>query len=429
MGFEMKPLEELANVTKLAGFEFTKYFSYNSTGEIIAIRGLNIKNGRLSLRDIKRIDKNVSDNLLRSKLYKDEIVLTYTGTIGNVAIIEENDKFHLAPNVAKITVNKNNNSYFYYSYFTSEIFRKQLYNYSVGSTQATIPMKTIRKLVVPNPPLIVQNKIAILMKQIDDKINVNIAIIQKLEGISETIFKRWFVDFEFPNEYGESYKSSGGEIIESDMGDIPKEWKIGTLNDLGKITGGGTPSKKIEDYYTDNEISWITPKDLSNNQSLFVYQGATDITKEALKKSSANLLPENTVLFSSRAPIGYIAIAGKNLATNQGFKSIIPAQNIPTEYIFFLLKHLTPTIEANAGGSTFKEISGTGMKGIKTILPPSTILLKYKVIVESWFEKIRLVENENKILVDLREALLPKLLSGEIELPDETEVIKHVPIP
>ncbi len=201
------------------------------------------------------------------------------------------------------------------------------------------------------------------------KIGINNKVIQSLEELAKTLFKRWYVDFEFLTEDGEPYKSSGGEMIESELGDIPKEWKIGTLNDLGNINGGGTPSKKIEEYYTENEISWITPKDLSNNKSIYIYKGATDITEEALKKSSANLLPENTVLFSSRAPIGYVAIAGQKVATNQGFKSIVPFEGIPSIYVFFLLKHLTPSIEANAGGSTFKEISGSGMKGIKTILP------------------------------------------------------------
>lgn len=276
------------------------------------------------------------------------------------------------------------------------------------------------KLLLPN--LETQRKIGKFLAKLDEKIDINNNLIERLEELCKTLFKRWFVDFEFPSEEGLLYKSCGGKFVESELGDIPENWNVGFIGDLGTVIGGGTPSKKEKSYYTNNGISWITPKDLSNNKSKFIYRGAIDITELGLKKSSAKLMPKGTVLFSSRAPIGYIAIAGKEVSTNQGFKSIVPDKGFSNIYIYFVLHHMLPTIESNAGGSTFKEISGQGLKTIKIILPPKDIVEEFTKLVKPLFEQIKSVEKENERLGQVRDILLPKLLSGEIEIPDESVV-------
>ena len=144
-------LGDIAEVTKLAGFEFTKYINYDESGEIIALRALNLRNGILDLSDIKRIKKSVSDSLTRSKLYINDILLTYTGNgYGDCAIIKENDKYHLAPNICKISPKiEIVDPYYLYSYIRSKQFYTQMTNNMVGSGQPTIPMKTIRILEIP----------------------------------------------------------------------------------------------------------------------------------------------------------------------------------------------------------------------------------------------------------------------------------------
>ena len=157
-----KRLGEVAKITKLSGFEFTKCFNYVDDGDIIAIRALNVKNGTLDLTDVKRITSSTSCGLTRSKLYKNDIVLTYTGAkFGEVAIIKYNNKFHLAPNVAKATPLENIcYPYYLYCFMRSDNFHTQLINYSVGSSQPTIPMNIIRQLSVLLPPLSEQKTIA-----------------------------------------------------------------------------------------------------------------------------------------------------------------------------------------------------------------------------------------------------------------------------
>lgn len=168
-------LGDIADITKLAGFEFTKYIKYNNTGEIIALRALNLRNGRLDLTDIKRIDRSVSEGLERSKLYANDILLTYTGNgYGDCAIIEENDKYHLAPNICKLTPNKEKvDPYYLYSVIRNPSFRILMSNYVTGSGQPTIPMKTIRVLEIECPSMENQKRIGSIIHAIDQKITLN----------------------------------------------------------------------------------------------------------------------------------------------------------------------------------------------------------------------------------------------------------------
>ena len=316
------------------------------------------------------------------------------------------------------------NPYYLYSYLTTDRVTNLLQGIAENSTTAypSIKPSDIGALSIELPSLNVQEYIVNLIFNINLKLKTNQNIISNLEQLSQTIFKQWFIDFEFPNEEGKPYKSTGGEMVESELGEIPKGWYVSEIDNLGTIIGGGTPSKKYDEYYTNNGISWITPKDLSNNKNTFIYKGAIDITELGLKKSSARILQKDTVLFSSRAPIGYIAIAGKEVTTNQGFKSIVPDKGYSSYFIYHLLKFKLPKIEAVAGGSTFKEISGKGLKKIPVTLPTVQLVNIYKEIVEPLFLKIQTLEKENQNLQELRDTLLPKLLSGEIEIPDELEV-------
>ena len=194
------------------------------------------------------------------------------------------------------------------------------------------------------------------------------------------------------------------------------EWAIGTISDLGTVVGGSTPSKAKPEYYTESGIAWITPKDFSINKSKFVSHGENDITELGLKNSSAAIMPEGTVLFSSRAPIGYIAIAAGEVTTNQGFKSVVPKPEIGTPFVYFFLKNTLPVIEGMASGSTFKEVSGSTMKNVPAVIPDAETLAKFSDFCAPIFAQQRILEEQNQSLATLRDNLLPKLMSGEIDV-------------
>jgi type I restriction enzyme S subunit len=193
-------------------------------------------------------------------------------------------------------------------------------------------------------------------------------------------------------------------------------WKSGTISDLGNVVGGSTPSKKKDEYYTEHGIAWITPKDLSNNHSKFITHGEIDITELGLANSSAVRMPSGTVLFSSRAPIGYIAIADGEVTTNQGFKSVVPFDEIGTAFVYCFLKENLTVIENMASGSTFKEISGSTMKVVPAIIPDFETISTFREYADAILNQQRNNEAENRRLSAIRDSLLPRLMSGELNV-------------
>ncbi len=149
------------------------------------------------------------------------------------------------------------------------------------------------------------------------------------------------------------------------------DWKKCTISDLGTVVGGATPSTKNADNYDGGDISWITPKDLAGFSGRFISKGERNITEQGLKSCSTQLMPSHTVLFSSRAPIGYVAIAEKELCTNQGFKSVVPNENTDYMFLYYLLKYNRDKIEHLGSGTTFKEVSGNTMRGVEVVVPES----------------------------------------------------------
>lgn len=261
-----------------------------------------------------------------------------------------------------------------------------------GSAIPSTDRYQIYSIEVEVPPLEKQRKIVAVLDCIDRKININQKVNDNLEQQAATYFQELFINNANPM------------------------WQISTISDIGTVVGGSTPSKTKPEYYTNNGIAWITPKDLSINKSKFISHGENDITELGLKNSSATVMPKGTVLFSSRAPIGYIAIASNEVTTNQGFKSVIPYSEIGTAFVYFFLKHSLPVIESAASGSTFKEISGSAMKNIPAIIPDRNTLDQFNSFCAPIFAQQKILEEQNHSLAMLRDSLLPKLMSGAIDI-------------
>lgn len=205
--------------------------------------------------------------------------------------------------------------------------------------------------------------------------------------------------------------------------DIPEGWKAGTLGDIGTIIGGSTPSKDNSDYFSlGNSIPWITPKDLSlNKENKFITRGEIDITNDGVKAASLKIMPKGTVLLSSRAPIGYLAISRETVTTNQGFKSFVPNKIFSTHFIYYTVKNMIPAIINNAVGSTFKEVTGTTLKSIKITIPTKLTLELFDAKASSVFIRQDLLERENQHLTSLRDWLLPMLMNGQVTVQEVEE--------
>ena len=319
------------------------------------------------------------------------VLFSSRAPIGYVAIAAK----EMCTNQGFKSVIPNTDTDFMFLYYLLKYNRDNIENMGSGTTFKEVSGNTMKSIKVCVPVDIEeQRRIGAVLSAIDDKIELNTAINENLEQQAQSYFVDLFITNADPN------------------------WRIGTISDLGNVVGGGTPSKKIEEYYTSDGIAWITPKDLSNDKSKFVAHGETDITELGLAKSSATLMPKGAVLFSSRAPIGYIAIADGQVCTNQGFKSIVPFDNVGTAFVYCFLKENLSAIENVASGSTFKEVSGSTMKNFTAIIPDNDTLAEFQRFCSHLFEQQRALEYENRYLASIRDTLLPKLMNGEIDVSE-----------
>ena len=354
----------------------------------------NLINGKVDYSNCAFITNKQASTLKKGFAHPGDVLLTHKATIGRTALVgTEYDTIILTPQVTYYRVKRGISNLYLKYYFDSNEFQQTLANWAgSGSTRAYLGITAQRKLPVVLPPLEIQTKIAEFGRILDDKIELNNKVNENLEQQAQAYFDELFIVNAKPN------------------------WPYCALSDIGSIVAGGTPSKSKSEYYAEQGIAWITPKDLSIDKSKFISHGENDISELGFSKSSATKMPAGTVLFSSRAPIGYIAIAQNEITTNQGFKSVIPHENIGTTYVYFLLKKLLPTIEGMASGSTFKEISGAGMKSVPTVMPDADTIQCFNTFCQPIFNEQEILEAENRRLSALRDSLLPKLMSGEIDV-------------
>ena len=293
-------------------------------------------------------------------------------------------------------------------YLSALLSTLHLERLSGQSAQPGLAVGTLSVQEINLPSLETQRSIASILSSLDRKIELNNKINADLEEMAQAIFKNWFVDFE-------PFKD--GKFVDSELGMIPEGWKVGRLDEIADVVGGSTPSKAKPEYYTQKGIAWLTPKDLSNHPAVYSSRGEIDITEEGYNSSSTKLMPKGTVLFTSRAPIGYISIAQNDICTNQGFKSLVP-KKAGTCFLYCFLKYVTPEIENKSTGSTFKEASGSLMKSLQVIMPEQKVFEDFETIVSPLFARIESLEKENSRLSTLRDTLLPRLMSGELEIPE-----------
>ena len=359
----------------------------------IRVRDLNGKKTLELDGSFEFVDDETQKAISRYIVTGGDIVLSIVGTIGLVSVVGDSlNEANLTENCVKLTSLSGIDRDYLYYYLKSSYGQQEIARGTVGAVQAKLPIKNIQDISIPLPDEVTQRKIADILSSLDAKIEVNQRINDNLEQQAQSYFQELFVDNADP------------------------EWAIGTISDLGTVVGGSTPSKAKPEYYTESGIAWITPKDLSINKSKFVSHGENDITELGLKNSSAAIMPEGTVLFSSRAPIGYIAIAAGEVTTNQGFKSVVPKPEIGTPFVYFFLKNTLPVIEGMASGSTFKEVSGSTMKNVPAVIPDAETLAKFSDFCAPIFAQQRILEEQNQSLATLRDNLLPKLMSGEIDV-------------
>lgn len=378
------------------------------TSKHIANRSLDISSAYLiSEEDFENANK-------RSQVHQWDILFSMIGTVGNV-YIETSEKIDYAiKNMGVFSCQNKGKAYWLYYYLQSPLVQAKIDALMAGAVQKFVPLGFLRDLDIPeyteNSKKVVQ-----VLSALDDKIALNKKMNQKLEAMAKRLYDYWFVQYDFPDKNGLPYKTTGGPMTYNPTlkREIPVGWEVKQICDIAKIFNGSTPSTTEEGNY-GGEIVWITPKDLSDQNCKFVYQGARNITQAGYDSCSTTMVPKGTVVMSSRAPIGLLSIAQCDLCTNQGFKNMVPNDMADSKYLYYTIQQHIPQIQNLGTGTTFKEVSKDELGRFAILYPPKKLITTFEEkmapIFDVQFNKVKEISR----LTTLRDKLLPLLMNGQV---------------
>ena len=308
--------------------------------------------------------------------------------------------------------------FYYWMYY----YRTYLERIAVGSTVRSLRLDHLVSFPAPNPTLEEQQAISKILSDLDSKIELNNQMNATLEAMAQAIFKHWFIDFEFPDENGRPYKSSGGKMVDSELGEIPEGWEIKTISEIADVKIGRTPPRKESEWFsTTSGIKWISIKDLGS-ATPFILNTAERLTSHAMNRFKVPIIAEGTVMLSFKLTVGRVAIAAENMLSNEAIAHFNIKGRITTPYLYGYLKNF----DYNSLGSTSSiatAINSENIKDIKIVIPSFSIQKVYEQLVNPYFERIKQNTKSSNILIKMRDSLLPKLMSGQIRVP--VEVIKN----
>jgi type I restriction enzyme, S subunit len=280
---------------------------------------------------------------------------------------------------------------------------------SHGATMASLNQEIVRRIQLPVLPLSAQMRVIEVLGAIDDLIANNRRGIALLEEMALETYREWLVHFRYPGHEDD-------ELVDSPLGLIPIDWEVSPISEVVEVFGGGTPSKKEPSYWDDGTITWFTPSDLTKARSMFMFSSANHITAEGLAHSSARLFPPRSVLMTSRATLGVIAISAVEGCTNQGFIVCVPNGRLSEFHLYFWLLENVSEFEALASGATFKEITRGAFRKFPIAIPAAETQQAFTNSVGPIGGNIERLTRLNLNLHHLRDMLLPKLVSGAIDV-------------
>lgn len=396
----------------------------------------NITANGISQEGIARIGTKDVERLSQHKLKIGDIIFSRRGDVTKNALIREQESGWLCgTGCLKIRIGKEkiaNAKYISYYLKTPEI-KDWLIRHAVGATMPNLNTSILSAVPIALPALNIQQAISKFLSALDDRITLLRETNATLEAMAQTLFKSWFVDFDPVRAKMEGLQPEGMDeetaalfpdsFEESELRIVPNGWGVKPIGDLIETLGGGTPDTKNESFWSPQEFNWTSPKDLSGATASILLETEKKISAVGLKKISSGLLPKGTLLMSSRAPIGYLAIAEIPLAINQGYIAFPPGGKLSPLYMLFWCKANMDTIKGNANGSTFMEISKKAFRPILALQPPENILKIFDNLVGTLFEKLKINEEQVRDLSKLRDTLLPRLISGQLRLPEAEAIV------
>jgi type I restriction enzyme S subunit len=313
-------------------------------------------------------------------------------------------------------------------------YRRWVLSTATGSTVKHTSPSRILDYTFLLPPLPEQKAIAHILGTLDDKIELNRKTNETLEAMAKALFKSWFVDFDPVRAKAESHPTGlPAEISDlfpdsfedSELGEIPSGWECCSFTQLVEVISGGTPKTSVDEYW-NGSVNWFSVVDAPSSSDCWVIQTEKSITHQGLNNCSSKLLSTGTTIISARGTVGKVCLAGQDMAMNQSCYGLRSKAENGGFFCFYLTKSLVEILEARAHGSVFSTITRDTLDGVSTISPSLEVIQSFNGIAGALLGKIKNNLEDNRILGNQRDALLPKLISGEIRIPDAEKTLEEV---
>lgn len=396
----------------------------------------HLAENRILHEGVPRVSDEDKERLARYSLRVGDIVFSRVGSVDRRALVRnDEDGWLFSGRCLRVRPNNDKIDSGFLSYFFGlPAFKDHIRAIAVGATMPSLNTTILSNVVIPHPSDIrEQRTITHILGTLDDKIDLNRQMNETLETMARALFKSWFVDFDpvrakaegrdlgLPKKIADLFPDS---FEDSELGEIPKGWEIKTIGDLADVVGGTTPSTKEPAYWVGGTHAWATPKDLSALSVPVLLDTERRITDAGLSQIGSGLLPKGTVLLSSRAPIGYLAIAEIPVSINQGFIAMTPKSGTPNFFLLLWARVADEEIVSRANGSTFLEISKSNFRPIPVVTPSTCVMQAFERLAQPIYERIVKCARESQTLAALRDSLLPKLISGELRAKDADHLLE-----
>ena len=377
------------------------------------LNGSNLQGFKLQEDSFGYLTKEKADSLKKCNAHRGDIIVTHRGTLGQIVYVPVNskyDRYVISQSQFRFRCKADlvDVQYLVYYFHTREGQYKILANASqVGVPALARATSTFRLIDIKLPPLATQRRIASILSSLDRKIELNNKINADLEEMAQAIFKNWFVDFE-------PFKD--GKFVDSELGMIPEGWKVGCLGDMGAVVCGKTPSKSNSNYY-GGDIPFIKIPDMHGN--VFVENSEDRLTEEGSLSQIKKFIPPYSLMVSCIATVGLVSINTKPSHTNQQINTVIPHNKSALFYLYQYIKNNEELLKnMGRGGTTTLNVNTRSFSNIRLLIPSEIALEQFHRVVEGLFKKIELNLHESRTLSLLRDTLLPRLMSGELEVPE-----------
>ena len=426
--------------------------AYSENGEYFFINGNNLLDGEIIFNEKTKSCSKFEYDKYKKDLSNNTILISINGTIGNLAFYK-GENVILGKSACYINIKSDVDKNFIYYALKSSKFQNYIKSQATGSTIKNVSLKLLRDYVLELPDIIQQKRISKILSNLDDKIRINNQINQTLESIAQAIFKSWFIDFEpvrakiaakqegkdpelaamcaisgktqaeldqlTKEDFAELQATAAlfpDELVESELGTVPKGWSVQKIKDFGRVICGKTPSKSIAEYY-GNDIPFIKIPDMHHD--VFVLDSFEKLSEKGSNSQANKILPRGSICVSCIATVGKVIITHQPSQTNQQINSIVPDLPIYTYFLYFLMGEKERLFhDLASGGSATLNMNTSTFSNVDILMPNSKIIEAYDGVVSRIFDEILHNLKLSFLLSDMRDTLLPKLLSGELDVSD-----------